>query len=59
MAGAAPRGRQAAQAAVNANGPGGRLAGERERCVDPFDAEDTREGVNACFKKRDPHWHNG
>ena len=34
------------------------LAAERERFVDLFDADDTREGVNAFLEKRDPQWHN-
>jgi enoyl-CoA hydratase/carnithine racemase len=31
---------------------------ERERFVDLFDGEDQREGVNAFFEKRKPHWKN-
>ena len=29
-----------------------------ERFVDLFDAEDTREGVNAFLEKREPRWRN-
>ncbi|SDS68806.1 enoyl-CoA hydratase [Pseudomonas oryzae] len=39
-------------------GPSSWLAEERERFVDLFDAEDTREGVNAFLEKRDPQWRN-
>ncbi|MBP9956788.1 enoyl-CoA hydratase [Geopseudomonas guangdongensis] len=39
-------------------GPSSWLAEERERFVDLFDAEDTREGVNAFLEKREPHWRN-
>ena len=39
-------------------GPNSWLAQERERFVDLFDAEDTREGVNAFLEKRDPQWRN-
>ncbi|MGH8355137.1 MAG: enoyl-CoA hydratase-related protein, partial [Pseudomonas sp.] len=39
-------------------GPNAWLAEERERFVDLFDADDTREGVNAFLEKRDPHWRN-
>jgi len=39
-------------------GPNSWLAEERERFVDLFDADDTREGVNAFLEKRDPHWRN-
>ena len=39
-------------------GPSSWLAEERERFVDLFDADDTREGVNAFLEKRDPHWRN-
>ncbi|WP_282338046.1 enoyl-CoA hydratase [Pseudomonas sp. PS02288] len=39
-------------------GPSTWLAQERERFVDLFDAEDTREGVNAFLEKRDAHWRN-
>ncbi|WP_437883076.1 enoyl-CoA hydratase [Pseudomonas sp. LRF_L74] len=34
------------------------LSEERERFVDLFDAEDTREGVNAFLEKREAHWRN-
>ena len=34
------------------------LPEERERFVDLFDAEDTREGVNAFLEKREPKWRN-
>jgi enoyl-CoA hydratase/carnithine racemase len=34
------------------------LSAERESFVDLFDADDTREGVNAFLEKRDPQWHN-
>jgi enoyl-CoA hydratase/carnithine racemase len=34
------------------------LAAERESFVDIFDADDTREGVNAFLEKRDPQWRN-
>ncbi|AXO62663.1 enoyl-CoA hydratase [Pseudomonas chengduensis] len=34
------------------------LPEERERFVDLFDADDTREGVNAFLEKRDPQWRN-
>lgn len=34
------------------------LAAERESFVDLFDAEDTREGVNAFLEKREPQWRN-
>ena len=34
------------------------LSEERERFVDLFDADDTREGVNAFLEKRDPQWRN-
>ena len=34
------------------------LPQERERFVDLFDADDTREGVNAFLEKRDPQWRN-
>ncbi|MBW6085502.1 hypothetical protein KZ836_31875, partial [Pseudomonas aeruginosa] len=34
------------------------LPEERERFVDLFDAQDTREGVNAFLEKRDPKWRN-
>lgn len=39
-------------------GPSSWLAEERERFVDLFAAEDTREGVNAFLEKRDPRWRN-
>ncbi len=39
-------------------GPNAWLAEERERFVDLFEAEDTREGVNAFLEKRDPQWRN-
>ena len=39
-------------------GPNTWLAEERERFVDLFDADDTREGVNAFLEKRDPQWRN-
>ncbi|MBV2134724.1 enoyl-CoA hydratase [Pseudomonas sp. MAP12] len=39
-------------------GPSSWLAEERERFVDLFDADDTREGVSAFLEKRDPHWRN-
>jgi enoyl-CoA hydratase/carnithine racemase len=38
--------------------PNSWLAAEREGFVDLFDADDTREGVNAFLEKRDPHWRN-
>ena len=31
---------------------------KRERFVDLFDAQDTREGVNAFLEKREPQWQN-
>ncbi|MBD7976262.1 enoyl-CoA hydratase [Serpens gallinarum] len=34
------------------------LSEERERFIDLFDADDTREGVNAFLEKREPQWHN-
>ena len=34
------------------------LAAERERFVDLFDLEDTREGVSAFLQKRPPQWTN-
>jgi enoyl-CoA hydratase/carnithine racemase len=34
------------------------LSEERERFVDLFDANDTREGVNAFLEKREPQWRN-
>ncbi|MNE90678.1 2,3-dehydroadipyl-CoA hydratase [compost metagenome] len=34
------------------------LSEERERFIDLFDADDTREGVNAFLEKREPHWRN-
>ena len=34
------------------------LAAEREGFVDLFDADDTREGVNAFLEKREPQWRN-
>lgn len=34
------------------------LSEEREHFVDLFDADDTREGVNAFLEKRDPQWRN-
>ncbi|MGV8843362.1 MAG: enoyl-CoA hydratase [Pseudomonas sp.] len=39
-------------------GPNTWLAQERECFVDLFDADDTREGVNAFLEKRDPQWKN-
>jgi len=39
-------------------GPSSWLPEERERFVDLFDADDTREGVNAFLEKRDPQWRN-
>lgn len=39
-------------------GPNAWLATERERFVDLFEAEDTREGVNAFLEKRTPQWRN-
>jgi enoyl-CoA hydratase/carnithine racemase len=39
-------------------GPNTWLAQERECFVDLFDADDTREGVNAFLEKRDPQWQN-
>ena len=39
-------------------GPNGWLPEERERFVDLFDAQDTREGVNAFLEKREPQWQN-
>lgn len=39
-------------------GPNTWLPEERERFVDLFDADDTREGVNAFLEKRDPQWRN-
>ena len=38
--------------------PNAWLSAERERFVDLFDAEDTREGVNAFLEKRAPRWRN-
>ncbi|SDT96811.1 short chain enoyl-CoA hydratase [Pseudomonas pohangensis] len=38
--------------------PNSWLPEERERFVQLFDAQDTREGVNAFLEKRDPQWHN-
>ena len=38
--------------------PNSWLSAERERFVDLFDAEDTREGVNAFLEKREPRWRN-
>jgi enoyl-CoA hydratase/carnithine racemase len=38
--------------------PNSWLSEERERFVDLFDADDTREGVNAFLEKREPQWHN-
>ena len=38
--------------------PNSWLSAERERFVDLFDADDTREGVNAFLEKRDPRWRN-
>jgi enoyl-CoA hydratase/carnithine racemase len=34
------------------------LSEERERFIDLFDADDTREGVNAFLEKRTPQWRN-
>lgn len=34
------------------------LSEERERFIDLFDADDTREGVNAFLEKREPQWRN-
>lgn len=39
-------------------GPNTWLSEERERFVDLFDADDTREGVNAFLEKRDAQWRN-
>jgi enoyl-CoA hydratase/carnithine racemase len=39
-------------------GPNAWLAAERERFVDLFDAEDTREGISAFLEKREPNWRN-
>ena len=39
-------------------GPNTWLPEERERFVDLFDADDTREGVNAFLEKRDAQWRN-
>ena len=39
-------------------GPNTWLSEERERFVDLFDADDTREGVNAFLEKREPQWRN-
>jgi len=38
--------------------PNSWLSAERERFVALFDAEDTREGVNAFLEKRAPQWRN-
>ncbi|WP_417661383.1 enoyl-CoA hydratase [Pseudomonas sp.] len=38
--------------------PNSWLPEERERFVDLFDADDTREGVNAFLEKREPQWRN-
>jgi len=38
--------------------PNSWLSEERERFVDLFDADDTREGVNAFLEKRDAQWRN-
>lgn len=38
--------------------PNSWLSAERERFVDLFDADDTREGVNAFLEKREPRWRN-
>lgn len=38
--------------------PNSWLSEERERFVDLFDADDTREGVNAFLEKREPQWRN-
>lgn len=39
-------------------GPNAWLAEERERFVRLFDADDTREGIDALLEKREPHWRN-
>lgn len=39
-------------------GPGSIAAAEREAFVDLFEADDTREGINAFLEKRDPRWRN-
>ena len=38
--------------------PNSWLSAERERFVDLFEADDTREGVNAFLEKREPQWRN-
>lgn len=38
--------------------PNSWLPAERERFVSLFDADDTREGVNAFLEKREPKWRN-
>ncbi len=38
--------------------PNSWLCEERERFIDLFDANDTREGVNAFLEKREPQWRN-
>ena len=38
--------------------PNSWLSAERERFVDLFEADDTREGVNAFLDKREPQWRN-
>ena len=43
---------------ARSRGPNTWLPEERERFVDLFDADDTREGVNAFLEKRDPQWRN-
>ncbi|MBA1272153.1 enoyl-CoA hydratase [Stutzerimonas azotifigens] len=43
---------------VRSRGPDTFAAAEREAFLDLFEAEDTREGVNAFLEKRDPKWRN-
>ena len=43
---------------ARSRGPNTWLPEERERFVDLFDADDTREGVNAFLEKRDAQWCN-
>lgn len=43
---------------VRGRGPDTFAAAEREAFLDLFEAEDTREGVNAFLEKRDPQWRN-
>lgn len=43
---------------MKTRGPAALAADEREAFVDLFEAEDTREGVNAFLEKREPRWRN-